>query len=77
VALNHFFSSFCIKKERRSAQVTVIYSVSLFTCTDFISAASAGNEEFTRTRVKRPPNTLFTLELVNLFTISDAVLVAV
>jgi len=48
---NHFFSSSCIKK-RHSAQCTSHGRsiASLSTCTDFISAASAGNKEFIRTR---------------------------
>jgi len=74
VVLNHF-SSILQKEKCRSAQ---IYSASLSTCADFISVASAGNEdeEFTRTqRVKGLPNIFFILELVNLFTISNAVLV--
>jgi len=45
-----------------------LVDLSLSICTDLISAASAGIEKFIS-----PPN-IFTLELVNLFTISNAVL---
>jgi len=45
---------------------------SLSSCADFVSAASTSNEEFASSS-----HNFFTLELVNLFTISNAVLVAV
>jgi len=77
VAVNHFFSPSCMKKKRRPTQV-MVNRVTLHLHRFHLSSQRCMvMRSLLELRVKGPPNIFFTLESVNLFTISNAILVAV